>query len=336
MPDLALTDTSLSKAAGRLAELRASQEETPAITSDAGATLPDQEDAAEQDDARLEGDREGSGDDAAAEGQEGEAGEEIEPETSLDAPATMTAEEKADFAKLPVEAQKFLARRDKSVEQSFHARSTELADQRKTVEAIRSSLDSERQQLAAVLQSLSESPPHSEEDLRSLRESDPAEWAARRAENDDWKRHLDTIKAENEAKHREDFQSRATEARKRLGEIIPEWADPKAMTEGVGKTAGYLREQGYDDQAINGLIDPLAWSLARKAMLYDELMAKGGAVEKKLRDAPRISGGGGSRRGQDKSAASVDAARQKLKETGKLGDAVAAISAMRQAGARRR
>lgn len=74
----------------------------------------------------------------------------------------------------------------------------------------------------------------------------------------------------------------------KLVERIPEWRDPAKYQAGAQELSSYLISQGADAQEVAALSDSLAVSIARKAMLYDKLVAQKADRSKQLRSAPPV------------------------------------------------
>ena len=108
---------------------------------------------------------------------------------------------------------------------------------------------------------------------------------------------------------------------------LPAWKDEaKAKTEREALKA-YLKGEGYDDAAINSIQDHKAVILGRKAMLYDQMMAKAQAAAKKVSNIPaRVERPGVSveRNALDKRTAAM----QRLGKTGRVEDAAAVFASL--------
>jgi len=74
----------------------------------------------------------------------------------------------------------------------------------------------------------------------------------------------------------------------KLVERIPEWRDPAKYQAGAQELSSYLISQGADPGEVAALSDSLAVSIARKAMLYDKLVAQKADRSKQLRSAPPV------------------------------------------------
>ena len=106
---------------------------------------------------------------------------------------------------------------------------------------------------------------------------------------------------------------------------LPDWKDEaKAKAE---KTAlrEYLLSQGYKEQDVVAVADHKAVLMARKAMLYDQMISKANAAAKKVASVPRIEKPGtGVNPGIDKRGA----AYQRLGKSGSIDDAAAVFASL--------
>lgn len=125
----------------------------------------------------------------------------------------------------------------------------------------------------------------------------------------------------------------------KLRAAVPAWSDTKVMQSELEGISQYLVRQGISEQEVEQLTDHRDWLIARKAMLYDEIQAKKPAVLEKVKQLPRVIAPGvssGADRGSSaRRAAEGDQLLARVKETGRVEDAAAAI-AHRLAGSARR
>lgn len=118
-------------------------------------------------------------------------------------------------------------------------------------------------------------------ELNTLATDDPAQWVVKKQQFDAELMKLNHAEAERQRMHveREQAQERSyqeTIAREReaLSKAIPEWKDEaKAKTE-RSQIREFLLKNGYDEKTVDNVVDHRAVVLARKAMLYENLMAK--------------------------------------------------------------
>lgn len=105
---------------------------------------------------------------------------------------------------------------------------------------------------------------------------------------------------------------------------LPEWRDAsKAKAEKVA-ISEYLREQGFEPAAIQNINDHRAVLMARKAMLYDQMVGKANAAAKRVAAAPQRvvqPGSSGQTRIDGRSSA-----MQRLGKSGRVEDAAAVFA----------
>jgi hypothetical protein len=179
-------------------------------------------------------------------------------------------------------------------------------------------------------------------DWNALRQNDPAEYAARLADVQEKRQLLQrTLSARKQVEeHIAAYQQRQIEEQKaeeakRLLMKLPAWSDPKfAESEKQGLRA-FLSAEGYSPEEISGLVDHRAVIVARKAMLYDKLMAdrEKALKDKRLKDAPPMAKPG-AQSNRDTGKAQLDATLNRLRKSGSVEDAAKALSLRRRQYAR--
>jgi hypothetical protein len=123
--------------------------------------------------------------------------------------------------------------------------------------------------------------------------------------------------AEAQQRHAQHLQDQ----REQLLAKIPAWRDDaKAKTEKAALRE-FLLTEGYDDETVGNLADSRAVVIARKAMLYDQMVAKASVAAKKVATLPtRVERPGvGDNPNLDKRSAAF----QKLSKSGRVEDAAA-------------
>jgi hypothetical protein len=121
-------------------------------------------------------------------------------------------------------------------------------------------------------------------------------------------------------------EAHLTEQAAILAAKLPEWSDP--ATSQAEKTAlrDYLLKNGYTRETVEKVSNAADVILARKAMLYDQMMAKAKAASKKVSQLPTrvMTPGAGEPPGIDKRSA----AYQKLAKSGSVTDAAAMFATL--------
>lgn len=90
------------------------------------------------------------------------------------------------------------------------------------------------------------------------------------------------------------LRGRLNEATQKIVEAIPAWKDPAKAAEGAQAVGKYLESQGIP-AAVQAQMDSAeVFLIARKAMLYDQAMAKQKSVQNGVKQAPRTERPGAS------------------------------------------
>ena len=99
---------------------------------------------------------------------------------------------------------------------------------------------------------------------------------------------------------------------------LPEWRDAKKADADRAAIRDFLVKEGYDAQSLNQINDARAVVLARKAMLYDQMVSKASAAAKKIATLPtRVERPGTGEHGMDKRSSAF----QRLSKSGSVNDA---------------
>lgn len=170
-----------------------------------------------------------------------------------------------------------------SREQDYTRKTQAVAEQRKAAEAeakaladARTEYSSRLEQLASVLQA---NEPKVDQ---SLRQSNPAEWSAQMHQLRQWQEQKVALEAEQtrtreeaareEAKQRDEY---VRQERERMLSAIPEWKDETvAQAEQASLYAYAVERAGLSPEEADQIADHRVVTTLRKAMLYDQLMAK--------------------------------------------------------------
>lgn len=288
--------------------------------------LPEEED--EIDDVEAEDDQ--SGDD----GGDDEGDE--EPETpAIQAPASLTAEEKATFEQLPPEAQRVWAESETRRNRQVQEVTTRAAETQRTA-AVNATAQAQAvfaQQLLAVANYYAPEPPDP-----SLAMTDPGTYIAYEAH---WKQaqaqheqivqqalNLSQQVQQHESIQNQQWQFQQLQALNN----IPEFADPVKRSqfltelESVGAAMGYTPEVMRDA----GAADILALKTAAEWKAgYDKWNAAQSGKMQRVRDARSAKPGAGQPVKAGKQRA-LSESRDRLRQTGSLNDAARLLASMRK------
>lgn len=223
--------------------------------------------------------------------------------------------------------------------QADYTRKTmEAAEQRRAAEAERSQALQERQAYAANLQKMQAQlegalQQQQQTNWEELLQSDPVEYLKQQHQAQARQAQLSQVYAEQQRvaalQQAEAQQAHLRHLQAQQEDLLaklPEWRDEaKSKAEKVA-IRDYLAQQGYEPDAINNIADARAVILARKAMLYDQMVGKASAAAKKVATLPtKVERPGmGDNPGLDRRSS----AYQRLSKTGKAEDAAALFASI--------
>lgn len=276
------------------------------------------------------------GDEPEAEEGDDEDADEGEPEPAIAPPASLTAEEKADWAQLPPEAQQKIvaieARRTTEVQQGLEKartaqREAESAAAGRVAEAQR--LFAEQQATLAQRYAPAKPNPEHYPDWHTYSQAQ-ARYEAQAAQHDDLMQQLNGLHAEATAEQ-ERLESESLQAQwKAVQNDLPEAADPAQWSELITKLTPLALELGYPEELladatptdIRAIKRAAAWR--DKAEKYDALMSR---QMSKVRSGKSSKPNAAQPVGSGKARAKTNA-MQRLKQTGSDADAMAAFEAL--------
>lgn len=89
-----------------------------------------------------------------------------------------------------------------------------------------------------------------------------------------------------QAQQARQMQALAAEEQQKLLQVLPDWKDQAKAKAEATAIDGYLQKEGFDDMERNGLMDHRMIVVARKAMLYDQLMAQKSTAQQRVKGVP--------------------------------------------------
>jgi len=217
----------------------------------------------------------------------------------------------------------------------YTKKTTEVAEQRKLVEAERGAIeeakyarDSYAQRLQAVDNFLTSQMP--QEDLHSLKENDPIGYAVKVAELSEKKEQLQAIRAE-QARIAQEQQSdyaramsdRVAQEASKLAQVLPEFSDPVKGDNFRKEIRNYGKTLGFTDEELSQVYDSRHVLTLQKAMMYDKLQKSKPAITKKVNEAPRMLRAGTSGGNKQSDAQKLTQQKTQLRNSGKVRDAAA-------------
>lgn len=219
----------------------------------------------------------------------------------------------------------------------YTKKTQEVATERKEVEAERERIQAERNHYAQNLnriQAQLESGLQEQQqiDWQKLIDENPQEYLkqthlaqSRQAQLQQVYAEQQKLAAITQAEAQQRHVSFLQQQQEELLAKLPDWRDEaKAKAEKIALRE-YLLSQGYKEQDVAAVADHKAVLMARKAMLYDQMISKANAAAKKVASVPRIEKPGtGVNPGIDKRGA----AYQRLGKSGSIDDAAAVFASL--------
>lgn len=122
------------------------------------------------------------------------------------------------------------------------------------------------------------------------------------------------------------LESHLVEQQRILAAKLPEWKDEQKATADKTAIRDYLINQGFEAAELSNVTDARSVLMARKAMLYDQMVGKAAAAAKKVATLPNKAErpGGGEPQNLDKRAAAF----QRLSKSGRVEDAASLIAGL--------
>ena len=227
-------------------------------------------------------------------------------------------------------------------QRDYTRKTQELAEARKQLEANYEEIQRERAQYAQMLPALQErlqQPVEQEPDWDTLYDTDPT--MAAKAERQ-WRKQqeertaqMQAVEAERqrmmglEQQRLEQMQAQYFEQqRELLPELIPEWRDNSVASKEAKDIRGFLLKEGFSEKDVNGLTNATLVKLARKAMLYDQGQTRATEAKKKPKTQKTKTLKAGSRSTQPRPKSEQKQALQRVRQTGRVQDAAAAIKTL--------
>lgn len=219
-------------------------------------------------------------------------------------------------------------RKTMEVSEQRKAAEAETAKARQEREAYAQNLNRLQAQLEATLQETQQV------DWEKLLESDPVEYLkqqhlaqARQAKLQQVYAAQQQVAAQQKAEAEEAHARHLQAQHQALLDKLPEWKDAKKADAERSAIRDFLIREGFEAEALNNITDARAVVLARKAMLYDQMMSKAQAAAKKVSTLPTKV----ERPGVAAEAPGLDkrtSAYQRLAKSGKVEDAAAIFASM--------
>lgn len=203
------------------------------------------------------------------------------------------------------------------LERTAQKRLSEVAEERKTLDAEKTAIEQERQkyaqglaQLQAQLAQTAGEP--TQEYWDKLYEEDPLEFVKQREAQRDREKAMQVLQAERAQL----MQQRVQEEQSKLIERIPEWRDPEVASREKAGLISFAQRQGFSSEELSQVVDSRLVDVLRRAYLYDQLQQEKPVAKKKLAKAPKMVKGGKPKTSRDVASEKKRKAFDQLKKTG--------------------
>ena len=170
------------------------------------------------------------------------------------------------------------------VSEAVNRKSQELSHLKQSLEAREQAMVTEMgqklEEQSAIIEALEDLYSYNDDaEMNELRQTDPAEWAARRADAEERKRNLSTIKdtilSERQALSQQEAQQYAVRQQHRLAEeqqILlqkePRYKDSTVFEQESKDVVQFLVKEGYTPEELQHVVDHRVLLIARDAMRY--------------------------------------------------------------------
>jgi len=214
--------------------------------------------------------------------------------------------------------------------EDYHAKSAEVAEQRRAAERTQAEFASRAQQLDSLLQRA----PFDDvlargqkTDWATLARDNPAGYVAEKQEYEDRLQYWRQVSQHADQSRTQATQQRLVEGERQMREAVPEWADEgkrKDLQAGIAKT---LESYGFSADDYAQVSDHRVLLVARDAMLYRQMQSERKAAEgKKVAPAPPRTMAPGTTQ-PNRSSQQVRASLKSAAKSGRTDDQVNAILA---------
>lgn len=216
----------------------------------------------------------------------------------------------------------------------YTRKTTELADQRKALEAEDATVKAERQKYSTRLKELDEAlvalVPAEPDWAKLQREVAPdvftatlLDWQQTQKAREAIKAEQDKIATANSADAKKASDRYMTEQVTKLAEFLPAWKDPEVAKTEQAAIRTFAKAQGYSDAELDQVTDARAVLILHKAAAYDRGQKAKPSVKEKIAESIRASEPGNAT--PRKAASKIAVAKAKVAKSGSLEDGAAAI-----------
>lgn len=212
----------------------------------------------------------------------------------------------------------------------YTKKTTEVAEQRRAIEAERQAIEEAKQLREAYaqrLQLVEQFLSTPEEDIEHLKETDPIGYAVKVAEQTQKEKQLQAVRAEQakiatqqQLEQAQGLRNHLAAESEKIAAVIPEYADKEKGAKIRQEIREYAKSIGWTDQELGSVYDSRAVLSLYEGMQYRKLMSNKPAVNKKVAEAPKMVKPG-TTKAQASEREQMKRDKARLRETGKVRDA---------------
>lgn len=268
-----------------------------------------------------------------------------EDKPALSAPSSFNAQERAAFAALPRPAQEAALRLEQHRRAAFSRDSEAARTARETAEQAAQQVEAERQfllsQVVPLVQQMRAAHAgefadiRTSQDLQVMAAQDPARfarWQAAQVAIEHAERHRQALAEKQTAQEQAAERNAAIEQLRELPKLVKTWSTPEALKAGMAEVQDYvLKQPGIERSDLRRLSKASFVLMARKSMLYDQAIAKKTAATAAAGQPVPVTTAGPKpgRVAAGHAVSTLNKAVSRVRESGSLDDALAALRASR-------
>lgn len=211
------------------------------------------------------------------------------------------------------------------MESDYRQKTSKISEERKALELSQAEVAGKLAEMKHLIEF--ESSNLESEEMQELREIDPDEYLKRVEAVQAKAAKYKAFKDDADARLKAEREKLVVEERQKLIQAIPDFLDQDKLISETPKITNQLSKAGYSDSELQSLSDHRVFVLARKAMLYDEILSQSPET-KKINQAPKASKPGTVTTKEDRISQAQKDTRAKLRKTGSVKDAQKAIKQM--------
>lgn len=185
------------------------------------------------------------------------------------------------------------------LEGHLNRKSIELSETQKhyreAIEQTNAYAQQQAQQLDQLAQQLAAQIDYDSQRLSALRETDPEQYLVQKDQLADRQevfqkaiQQRELINQQQQAAQQVEYDQFLQDQANKVIDLIPDWKDAAKADAEKSKLSSYLMGQEFTTDEVSNLADARLVSMARKAMLFDELQQAKPAITKKVTKAPKV------------------------------------------------